>query len=77
MSDSFAALWTVRLLCRGEELGSSVRGILQARMLEWVAISSPEDLPNPGIEPVTPATHSRSVSAMFCVSWKVVCPVDV
>ena len=30
---------------------SSVRGILQTRILEWVAISSPEDLPNAGIEP--------------------------
>ena len=25
-------------------------GILQARTLEWVAISSPRDLPDPGIE---------------------------
>ena len=32
--------------------GSTVYGILQARILEWVAISSSrEDLPNPGIEP--------------------------
>ena len=30
--------------------GSSVRGILQARMLEWVAMPSSRDLPNPGIE---------------------------
>ena len=30
--------------------GSSVRGILQARILEWVAMPSPEDLPDPGIE---------------------------
>ena len=29
---------------------SSVHGILQARILEWVAISSPRDLPDPGIE---------------------------
>ena len=34
--------------------GSSVRGILQARVLEWVARPSPGDLPNPGIEPVSP-----------------------
>ena len=33
--------------------GSSVHGILQARILEWVAISSPGDLPDPGIEPVS------------------------
>ena len=31
--------------------GSSVHGILQARILEWVAISSPGDLPSPEIEP--------------------------
>ena len=31
--------------------GSSVHGILQARILEWVAIPSPGDLPDAGIEP--------------------------
>ena len=31
--------------------GSSVHGILQARMLEWVANSSSGNLPDPGIEP--------------------------
>ena len=30
--------------------GSSVHGILQARILEWVAISSSRDLPDPGVE---------------------------
>ena len=30
---------------------SSVHGILQARILEWVAISFSRDLPNPGILP--------------------------
>ena len=29
---------------------SSVRGILQARTLEWVAISLSGDLPDPGVE---------------------------
>ena len=28
-------------------------GILQARILEWVAMPSPGHLPNPGIEPVS------------------------
>ena len=32
---------------------SSVHGILQARILEWVAISSSGDLPDPGIEPAS------------------------
>ena len=31
--------------------GSSVQGILQAGVLEWVVIPPPGDLPNPGIEP--------------------------
>ena len=30
---------------------SSVHGILQARILEWVAMPPPGDLPDPGIEP--------------------------
>ena len=36
--------------------GSSVHGIFQARILDWVAISSSGDLPDPGIEPVYPAS---------------------
>ena len=34
--------------------GSYVHGILQARILEWIAISSLGDLPDPGIEPTSP-----------------------
>ena len=33
---------------------SSVYGIFQARILEWVAIASSGDLPDSGIEPVSP-----------------------
>ena len=33
--------------------GSSVRGILQARILEWVALPSSRGLPNPGIKPAS------------------------
>ena len=36
--------------------GSSVCGISQARILEWVAIPLPGDLPDPGIEPGSPAS---------------------
>ena len=36
--------------------GFSVHGILQARILEWVAISYSGDLPNPGIEPMSLAS---------------------
>ena len=35
--------------------GSYVHRIFQARILKWVAISSPEDLPNPGIQPSSSA----------------------
>ena len=35
---------------------ASVHGILQARTLGWFAIPSPGDLPNPGIEPASPAS---------------------
>ena len=41
--------------------GSSVHGILQARILEWVAISSSRDLPNPGIEPRSPVLQVNSL----------------
>ena len=36
--------------------GSSVHGSLQARILEWVAVPSPGDLPNPGIRPISPVS---------------------
>ena len=39
--------------------GSSVHEILQARILKWVAIpSSPEDLPDAGIKPRSPALQA-------------------
>ena len=41
--------------------GSSARGILQARILEWVAISSLGDLPNSGIKPKSPALQADSL----------------
>ena len=41
--------------------GSSVHGILQARTLECVAIPSPGNLPNPGIEPGSPALQADSL----------------
>ena len=39
----------------------SVYGVLQARILEWVPIPSPGDLPNPGIEPGSPALQADSL----------------
>ena len=41
--------------------GSSVHGILQVRILEWGAISSSRDLPDPGMEPKFPALQADSL----------------
>ena len=38
--------------------GSSVHGILQARILKWVPFPSPGDLPDPGIKPPSPALQT-------------------
>ena len=59
----------VRLFCGSTDCsppGSSVHGILQASILEWVAVSSSRDLPSPGIElvsPVSPALTGRFFTA--------------
>ena len=41
--------------------GSSVHGILQARILKQVATPSPGDLPDPGIKPGSPALRIDSL----------------
>ena len=41
----------------------TVHGILQARILEWVAFPSPGDLPNPEIKPRSPALQVDSLPA--------------
>ena len=41
--------------------GSSVHGILQVRILEWVAFPSPGGLPDPGIEPGSPTLQADSL----------------
>ena len=43
--------------------GSSVHGILQVRILEWVAILFPEDLPEPGVKPRSPALQADLLPA--------------
>ena len=40
---------------------SSVHGILQARILEWLLFPSPGDLPNPGLEPGSPVLQADSL----------------
>jgi len=41
-----------------------LHGFLQARILERVAILFSGNLPNPGVEPRSPALHADSLSAM-------------
>ena len=43
--------------------GSSAHEILQARILEWVAILPPVELPNPGIRPLS--LMSPALAGMF------------
>ena len=42
--------------------GSSVHGSLQARILEWVAIPSSRDLPDPGMKPQSPMSPALAGS---------------
>ena len=61
--------------------GSSVHGVLQARILEWVVMAFSRDLPNPGIEPRSPTLQADSLpieppgkpsqSPLFSYHWSV------
>ena len=51
----FATPWTVALQA------PLFMGILQARILEWVAMPSSRVLPNPGIKPMSPALQVDSL----------------
>ena len=56
--------WLCLTLCDPMDCGlpdSSVHGIFQARVLEWIAISSPGDLPDSGFEPRSPALEADSL----------------
>jgi len=47
---------------------SSVPGILQARILEWLACPPPEDLPNPGTEPASPVSPTMQADSLPLVT---------
>ena len=51
----FTTPWTA--VCQA----SLSSGILQARLLEWVAMPSSRYLPNPGIEPMSPTLQADSL----------------
>ena len=53
----FVTLWTV-----ARQAPLSI-GILQARILEWVAMPSSRDIPDPEIEPKSPAMQVDSLLA--------------
>ena len=40
---------------------SSIHGIFQAKVLEWVAISFSRDLPDPGVKPGSPALQADAL----------------
>ena len=44
--------------------GSSIRGISKTRILEWVAISSPGDLPDSVIEPMFPVSPELQADSL-------------
>ena len=46
-----------------DPMGYTVHGILQARILEWVAMPSSRDIPNPGIQPRSPTLQTDSSPA--------------
>ena len=52
--------------------GSSVHGILQARILEWATMPSSGNLPNLGIEPTSlmfPALAGRYIKGIYIYSF--------
>ena len=52
--------------------GSSVYGILQGRKMEWIAITSPGNLPNSGTEPTSPSFSSVQLLScihLFATPW--------
>ena len=60
------------LHCRGILYQLSHRG--SPRILEWVAIPSPADLPDPGIEPESPALQADSLPTELSgkLTWELV-----
>ena len=51
--------------------GTSIHETFQARVLEWVPFPSPGDLPDPGIEPGSPALQADALPSepLGKVAW--------
>ena len=61
---SFVCAQSLHSLCDPMDYslpGSFVRGILQAKILEWEAMPSSRGFPNPDIEPTSPALQADSL----------------
>ena len=70
--DSFIANCCYCLVTQWCPPSSSVHGISQARILEWVAIPSPGELPNPEIKlasPVSPESPALQVDSLSLSHW--------
>ena len=50
--------------------GASAPGILQARILVWVAMPSSTDLSDTGIKPAPPASPARATLSLSPITWK-------
>ena len=48
---------------------STVHGIFQARILQWIAMPPPGDLPDPGIEPVSPVSPTLQADSLPTEPW--------
>ena len=49
--------------------GSWVRGILQARILEWAAVPSSSGSPDPGIKPASPVSSALEADSLPLSHW--------
>ena len=58
-------------LLDGSLLGSSVHGITQVRILEWVPFPTPGDLPDPGTEPCLLCLSTGRWILNHCSTWEV------
>ena len=50
-------------------LGSSVHEVLQTRILEWVAVPAPGNLPEPGIVPASPMSPALQADSLPLSHW--------
>ena len=68
-------MWAPAHSCLTLCSGSSVHGIFWAKILEWLPFPPPEELPDPGIEPASPAIGRQMLyrwatwEAPICLEW--------